>query len=448
MVGPPHERGRGWGRRQAARALHATVEALGVGGITMVVAVAGLNLSNFVFHVVVSRMVGPAHYGELSALLGVVTVLSVPLGALEATVAQTVAESRATGRAPGARSLLAWAGAAGTLGALAWCALVVPVDDLLRIASPLPALCLALWVALTVVGAVLQGLLIGQRRFGAVAASQVVGSGLVRLVAAVVLVGAAGLGVTGAVLATPIAAVVSLAILAAGCGRGAFATSGLRVRGSDALRSVAGLGGATLLSALDAWLARHFLPAAHAGWFAAASTAGRMALFFPGAITTVTFPALAATGGRGPVASRRLARAVGLVAVAGLAVAAVLLAVPGPVVSVLFGAGFAPAAAVLPVIALADAGIGVVSLLTYFFVSRRSRWSLAAWGACGLAVLLGAAFHGSDLALAWDMLAASSAAALALGVAAWASLRSDSAPGEGQVPSAPRTGGFRGPGRR
>jgi O-antigen/teichoic acid export membrane protein len=153
---------------------------------------------------------------------------------------------------------------------------------------------------------------------------------------------------------------------------------GLRMQRGDAFRSVAGLGGATLLTSIDAWMARYFLPPAHAGFFAAASTAGRISLFLPGAITTVVFPSMAATSGRGPEARAQLLRSGGLVVGVSLLAAAVLALVPDLVVSVLFGDKFASAAPILPIIALADAGIAVVSLLVYFFLARRSRWSVSA----------------------------------------------------------------------
>jgi hypothetical protein len=81
-----------------------------VGAITVV------NLSNFVFHVVLNRLLGPASYGALGALLNVTAVLTVPLAALQATVTQSVAE-RPEGtttplgrllRSSAAPSLVAW----------------------------------------------------------------------------------------------------------------------------------------------------------------------------------------------------------------------------------------------------------------------------------------------------------------------------------------------------
>ena len=42
-----------------------------------------LNVSNYAFHVVVSRLLGPSAYGALAALLAVILVLSVPFAVLD-----------------------------------------------------------------------------------------------------------------------------------------------------------------------------------------------------------------------------------------------------------------------------------------------------------------------------------------------------------------------------
>ena len=51
------------------------------GGWSLVVATTGVNGLNFLFHVLISRLLGPSHYGALGAVLNVISVLAVPLGA-------------------------------------------------------------------------------------------------------------------------------------------------------------------------------------------------------------------------------------------------------------------------------------------------------------------------------------------------------------------------------
>src|SRR6478735_118552 len=57
-----------------------------------------LNASNYAFHVVVSRLLGPSEYGALAALLAVILVLSVPFTVLQTALANQTAALRANGR--------------------------------------------------------------------------------------------------------------------------------------------------------------------------------------------------------------------------------------------------------------------------------------------------------------------------------------------------------------
>lgn len=377
-------------------------------------AATAVNLSNFIFHVVVSRLLGPVSYGALGALLSVTAVLSVPIAALQATVTQSVAE-RPEGTTPPLGRLLRVSLTVGVAGVLLWTAATPTIDRFFHLTSPRPTVVLGPWLLLSVVGAVLQGVLIGQRRFRVVAISQLVGVGLGRLALGVILV-KLGLGVTGGVAATVIASAVSCLLLLYPL-RAQLRWHGTFVpRGKDAALSAVSLSGATLLLGLDTWLGRHFLAALAAGYFAAATTAGRIALFLPAAITVVYFPQLAATGGVGPAARRALARCVALVALVSFGAAGAIVLLPSTTVHLLFGAAYTRSAAAVGIVALADAAIAVATCLVYYQIARRSRLALSAWPMCVFAIVLAALFHGSIVVLALDMLAAGTAFLVGLGV--------------------------------
>jgi glycosyltransferase involved in cell wall biosynthesis/O-antigen/teichoic acid export membrane protein len=377
-------------------------------------AITAVNLSNFVFHVVLSRLLGPASYGALGALLNVTAVLTVPIAALQVTVTQSVAE-RPEGTTPPLGRLLRVSLIVGVAGVLLWTAATPTIDRFFHLTSPRPTVILGPWLLLSVVGAVLQGVLIGQRRFHVVAISQLAGAVLGRLAFGVILV-KLGLGVTGGVAATVIGSTVSCLVLLYPL-RTQLRWHGTFVpRGKDAALSVVSLSGATLLLGLDTWLGRHFLAALAAGYFAAATTAGRIALFLPAAITVVYFPQLAAIGGVGPAARRVLARCVVLVALVSFGAAGAIVLLPSTTVDLLFGAAYARSASAVGIVALADAAIAVATCLVYYQVARRSRLALSAWPTCVFAAVLAALFHGSIVVLALDMLAASVAFLIGLGV--------------------------------
>ncbi len=410
----PGRSGRGLGGAAGRLGRRLWAHAAARGGLVFVGASLAAGLSNFVFHLVLSRLLGPQGYGALGALLNVTSVLSVPLGAVSVTVAQSVARRPDPSDTPPLGRLLKLSLVASVVAVGLWLAATPTIDRFFHLHTPDATVVLGLWLIPALPGAVLEGVLFGQRRFRVAGAGQLLAT-VVRLASGVVLV-EVGLGIVGGMAATVASGMVVVAVYAWALRRALLATGRFVPRAGDALLSTAAIGGAAVLTTLDAWLARHFLPAHSAGLFVAAATAGNIALFLPGAITMVYFPRLAASGGRGPEARQALARVTGLVAAVGLGAVGVMALVPRLVVDVLFGSAFAHASVALATVALADAGIAVASCFVYYQVARRSPLALAAWPTAVGALVLAALFHGSIEVLALDMVAASAALVVGLGV--------------------------------
>ncbi len=385
------------------------------GGIVFLVASGSVGLSNFVFHLALSRLLGPASYGALGALLNVTAVLTVPLTAIQVTVAQATARQNGSARPLALWRPLRLSVVAAALCFGVWLATTPTIDRFFHLHTPDATILLGLWLLLAAPGAVLEGTLLGRRKFRTMGIGQLIGGGLTRLTTGVLLV-ALGAGVTGGVMATLLAAMATLAVYAWAL------RSELLVRGRFALAPgeaavpIIALGGTALLTSIDAWLARHFLAPEPAGYFTAAATAGRVALFLPSAVTLLYFPRLAASRGRGPEARQALARATGLVALLGLLTAAAMAALPHLTVTLLFGTAYTGSQVAVGTVALADAGIGVASCLIYYQVARDSKLAMAAWPTCLLALALAAAFHGSVEVIALDMLTAVGALLIGVGV--------------------------------
>src|SRR5260370_7930416 len=115
------------------------------GGWSFMVATAGVNGLNFLFHVLISRLLGPSHYGALGAVLQVISVLAVPLGAVQLAVTQAVASGTGNKRMS-LRSLTVKATLWG-LGAMAgYWALSPLIDAFLNLPSPFTSLTMPLCV--------------------------------------------------------------------------------------------------------------------------------------------------------------------------------------------------------------------------------------------------------------------------------------------------------------
>lgn len=396
-------------------------------GSILFVALTIANLSNYIFHVVISRMLGPAEYGALGALLSVFILISVPAGAMQVVVAKRVAVLQARGE-PGSvgqllRSMLRggifFAIYSGVLVA-AW---APALSHFLRLGSSVPGFLVAAYVVPSVLFPAAQGALQGQLRFKALGAVSVITT-VLRLGFGIAFV-MAGWGVSGAVAASVASSAVGLLIawlplraVLRDAMPGRVRLVGI-VR--DARLAMLALGGFWAVVSLDSVLARHFLSDHDSGIYAAAAVLSHAVMFLPGAIAAVAFPRFAGSEGRGVEARRMLFQATVAVFVLGVA-GALFLSLFGPfAVRVLFGRSFAAGGLIVGVLGFAGAFFGVISILVYFHLSSNSRalWSLA--GAVLLEVVGITLFHDSALQIAFVMVGVSGLLLLFNLVAAYAS---------------------------
>jgi O-antigen/teichoic acid export membrane protein len=390
-------------------------ELAGGGGLTFLVAYAIVGLSTFVFHVVVSRLLGPDRYGALGALLTVLLVLSVPLTGIQAAVTRAVA---LRGDEPASvRQVTVKGTMVGVVGMLILGALSPLMADFLHLGSPVPVLMLAIFLPPTAGAAVLQGVLIGRLRFTPVAVALLVGAGA-RLLFGAVLV-EAGLGVTGAMLASTLGAVVTFAIVAwtlrASFGPASPLASRVVPAGEGAPILIA-VAGYWVLAGADTFLVRHLLDAHQAGLYAAAATGSRIALFAPAAFVMLVFPRFAASRGRGPQARLLLIQSTGVVVLMGILVAGTIVLLPGALVHILFGSGFTGSASTVGLLATEAAVLGVIGLFTYFHLARGSAFAQLSWLGAGVAVVGVSLFHHTMSEVA-DVMLVTSVIVLAISVA-------------------------------
>jgi len=381
---------------------------VGGGGLAFFLASSFANGSNFVFHMVMSRLLGPATYGALGSLLGLITVVTFAVGALQAAVTQAVAIR--VGRTPLANVSLALRRHSlrvltVAIGAFALTVALSPaLEGYLHLGSLVPVILLGLFIAISVLALLPQGVLLGRLSFRVVAAA-LVSSAVVRLVSGTILV-ELGFGLDGAVLSSVLSGVVLLAVLVWPLRYQMLRSAGEHVafRPTSAALAVSALGGWSALVGIDTFLARHYLGGAASGHYAAAATAARIAMFLPSAVALIAFPKLVAEGGIGIEARRVLTHALLAVAILGACAAVVMLAVPHLVIAVLFGSKYQSAAGALRILAPAAAGLGMISVLVYAHLARQSVRSLTGWLGVVLAVVLISTWHSSLEVIAWAML--------------------------------------------
>jgi hypothetical protein len=273
------------------------------------------------------------------------------------------------------------------------------------------------WVAAALVGAVAQGVLMGEHRFGAVAVSLLLGGGIGRLLLGVLL-SAELRSASAAMAATALAQVVTTVLLVValrprlGSSRDLAAEVTPRLR--HGLLSTAALTGLALLTGVDTLLGQQVLDHRHAGLYAAAGVVARMTLFVAAPIAALAFPRFVAAR-RDPDAIRSvLLISLGCaVAVSGIGVL-VLEGGAGLVVRLVLGADYAGSAPLVRTLALEGAALGFLMLLVNFHLARESAWALVAWPVALGEVAVALALRPSPSGLA---VIGSSAACLAVAIA-------------------------------
>lgn len=410
---------------------------VGGGGLLLFVALSVVNASNFLFHVAISRRLEPSAYGGLGALLGLLLVLAVPVGALQMAITRKVAARRAeaTAEIPPVivGPLLAEAVVWGALLAVGLVAAAPLLRDFLHLPTLSSAIMLGVYVLPAAIGLVPKAVLLGQLRFRLVAAGMLAGA-LTRLLLGMVLV-EKGAGIDGAMAATVLGEVVTAAVLLPALRavvRGPDHVEPLRVRWRDARGAVFAFTGFWVLTSVDTVVARHYLPRNESGLYAAAATGARSAMFFSAAVSIIAFPLFAKGGGDGgPRARAALVQALAVVGVLSFGAAAATVISPELVVGVLFGDTYEGSAAAIGTLGVASAFLGIIGvLLHYLLATNQMRAASWCWGGVVLAVVGGILLHGSIESIAMVMLVAMVVVVVAMLRAAFLSPRRTTDPSD------------------
>jgi glycosyltransferase involved in cell wall biosynthesis/O-antigen/teichoic acid export membrane protein len=385
--------------------------------LLLFVALALLNGSNYLFHVLVSRLLGPSDYGALAALVAVVMVLSIPIGVVQTVVAERVASVRRSGAdevdAVAAATTKAVVPFAWAAGAVMLVLFSPALSSFLHIGF-LSAALLAPYLALSIVVAVPLGVLQGRLRFTALAG--VIFAGVAVRVGAGVGLVELGLGVPGAVLGTVLSSatmlVLGLRLMRIDSRAWLAAKRTLaHVRGQFAC-TLLGLTGFWLFAEVDVVLARHYLQGNEAGYYSSAGVLARSLLFLPAAVSVVAFPRFVAARQDRDTSARWLRLALAAPAVLVALALPVLIGLREPIVSLAFGQSYLPAAGPLPVLALAMAVLALVNVLVFFHIAMGSRAYLFTFAAIVVETIAIALFHGSGAEIAWVVFAVSAGLAL------------------------------------
>lgn len=340
------------------------------------IAVSGLIATaiGYLYQTIMGRMLGPAAFGTLAALLAVWSIVERVFSTVQLNVARVVAQGRSQGSPKQlVGRVFVWASGASLLAAALFLALLPLVRTHLSL-DLATAILFAASVALAGPSAVVFGVAYGENRMGAIAAAAVAGA-MVRIGLAVALV-IAGLGVAGAYAGNFARAAVILVVATL-----AATSITIHARQAPGLRTFAafvvpiGVGSFALagIQAFDVMTAKLWLSSVEAGHYAGAALFGKLLLIAPTAISAAMFPLVAERAHAAQASRSLLHRALALhvgaaiVATAGLYLAGERLAI------VILGPDFPIDREVLVAVAIGAASVGVLQLLFSFTIARGRR---------------------------------------------------------------------------
>ncbi len=344
------------------------------------------NAIQVVFTIVFTRVLGTDGYGALAALIAALLVLIVTGQSVQAAAARETALGHLGDAAGIHATVRAWAWHLGLAAAALAVVSVLLRDPIAHVVGvpehPWAAAAIlpsgVIWMFLSLQRGVMQGL----HSFAPVGGS-LIAEGLGRIVWALILV-AAGAGVTGAFLGTPLAFLVpslGLAIL-------------LRRRIGDAVHGpahkitelVAGgwvaIGGLVLLALLqnlDLIVAKHVFDDDRAGAYAAASVAAKSVVFVAIGIGLHLLPEATRRIAAGHEPRGALLRALGILTVVAVPSVAIFAAVPALVLRTGFGAEYEQASGALALLGAAMVLLAISYLTVQYLLALhepRFLWAL------------------------------------------------------------------------
>ncbi len=384
-----------------------------LGAAALAAAVGASSIFNFAFHGLASRSLTLADYGALAAVLALMTAAAVPIGAAQTALTRSAAQIISAGNRPSGRRLLIQSLplAIAIVGLATLCSPALASG--LRITNATPLLITGLWLGIVSIEAIPRALLIADNRNHSVAFALLASAG-VRLVSVTML--AHLIGLTGAVTASIVGELASLAIVtAASSRRGLFDAhhAQVRITWPDAGRALSAQVSLWLLAAAAVLIGRRTLATSESGTYAAMATLAGACVFLPQAVATITFPRFVADG-----SLRLLFRATGVAAAVGVVCAAVLSADPVTLFRLMFGPEYRPNRLVFATLCAHFIGLGCLTVLAQYLVARRHAGVGSMWIALLAATVLGFRYGDTQRALTISIAIPSALATLFVAVRA------------------------------
>ena len=332
-------------------------------------------LSGYLFHAYMGRVLGPEDYGILGSLIAILSIATIPVGAVQIVIANFTSKLKSEkefGKIKGLlvrsfRKMFVY----GFFVFILLAALSTLAAGFLNIPSAVPIIVIGISIIFSFVSPVNFGVLQGLQNFKSLGLGQSLVF-VLRLAFGVLLV-SWGLGINGAALAFSVSSALVIlftlvplrGIMKQRMSRDIDAPAIYKYYWSVLLVFM----GFTLIMNIDVILAKHFFTAEQAGYYAAAAVLSKIAFFLSGIITTVMFPKAvemhSAKSSARPILKKGLLYMVLLLAL----LVSSYIAIPGFIVSFFFGSGYLESATLIGLLAMAMSFLAVSNIIAFYNMS-------------------------------------------------------------------------------
>lgn len=323
------------------------------GSFVMMVGSLTSGFGNYLYHLLMGRMLGPVDYGILASLIAISYLLNIPISTLNLVIVKFVSALKGQKKLGAVTALFKAIRQKillyGLIALLLFYILTPLLVSFLHLKSILPLIIVGIIAFISVIAMVNRATLQGLLRFGYLSASNILEVTL--KVGSAVLLVIWGFKVNGALFAFIVGVVAAyfftlfaLRFLPPARGKKSFNGQQMLTFAIPVFFSTLSF---TSLFTTDIILARHFLEAQQAGFYAALAILGKIIYFVSLPVILVMFPMVSERHANGGRYRPLLLASLGLVGLACLGITTVYFLLPGLMVRILFGSAYLPAASYL-----------------------------------------------------------------------------------------------------
>mgnify|MGYP001171355039 CR=1 FL=1 len=312
----------------------------------------GANVGSYLYHLVMGRLLGPIAYGELSSLLSIFYIFSVPLNVGAIVLVKFISSMKARDDLGQVRTLFLKVTKASVIGSIIGLPLMYVlapfISGFLRIQSNFLFLLVYITFAFSLLTVIASSALQGYQKFLWVS---IFGAGTI-LFKLAISIPAVQWGVYGVLLAIVITGVVMYALYLIPLRfmflvKAKKLTLTTREAFTYAIPSLCIILGMTSLYSTDMILVRHFFTAHEAGLYASLAVLGKVIFYASSAISIVIFPVLSERTAKGEKGTKLIFIGLGTVAAVSAGITFFYFAFPEFIIKIFFGSSYIQGAPLL-----------------------------------------------------------------------------------------------------